>query len=152
VAGLVLACAKPSPPSLQPERVTLTGLDLQGMAVTVEVSATNPNAIDLDATALTSHLVVDKTHDVGAITLPESITLPAGKTTKLSIPIAIKWTEVGFLAQLGASGGAVPYSVDGTLELGGKLLHVGVPFHLDGAITHEQLLGAALGALPKITF
>jgi len=42
----------------------------------------------------------------------------------------------------------VPYTVDGKLEMGGSLLHVGVPFRLEGAITHEQIAGALLHSLP----
>jgi hypothetical protein len=55
---------------------------------------------------------------------------------------------MGVLADLAGSKGAVPYTVDGTLELGGSLLHVGVPFHLEGAITRDQLAGAVVNSLP----
>jgi hypothetical protein len=57
-------------------------------------------------------------------------------------------TEFGLLAQLAMSSGAVPYAVDGTLEIGGELMHVGVPFHLGGAISHEQIVGAMMNSLP----
>ncbi|MGH7437925.1 MAG: LEA type 2 family protein, partial [Polyangiaceae bacterium] len=60
------------------------------------------------------------------------------------------WTDMGVLAQIAATSGGVPYSVDGTLDMGGKLLQVGVPFHLDGTITHEQIVGAALKSLPMV--
>ncbi len=149
-AALAAGCSKPAPPTLTPEKVVVTRVDLTGIALDVVVDATNPNSVDLSASGVSSHLVVDKTHDVGTVTEPKAITLPAGKTTKLDVPVSLRWSDVGLLAQLAASNGAVPYSVDGTLEMGGSLLHVGVPFHLDGTITHEQLVGAEMTSLPTL--
>jgi hypothetical protein len=146
----VVSCSKPAPPTLVAERVTVTSIDVQGLGVNVAMSVTNPNSVDLSVSGITSHIVLDKTHDIGTVTLPEAITLPAGKTTKLDLPIALKWTDLGVLGEVAVTSNAVPYSVDGTLELGGSLLHVGVPFHLEGSIPHDQLVGATLNSLPKI--
>jgi LEA14-like dessication related protein len=148
LAGLALACSKPAPPTLTPEKATLTRIDLTGVALDLALSATNPNSSDLTATGLSSHVVVDKTHDVGTVTVPKSITLPAGQTTKLDVPVSLSWSEMGLLAELAASKSAVPYSVDGTLEMGGSLLHVGVPFHFDGTISQQQIAGAVMKSLP----
>jgi Late embryogenesis abundant protein len=145
-----VACAKPAPPTLTPERATLTRIDAQGIELRLELSAANPNAGDLNASEVTSRVVLDKTHELGTATLPGTITLPAGKTTQLDVPISVKWTDMGVLAQLAASGDAVPYAVDGTLVMGGALLHVGVPFHLEGVITHDQIVSAAVKSLPAL--
>jgi LEA14-like dessication related protein len=153
-AGLVLtavlfaACSKPSPPTLAPEKVAVTRMDLTGLALDVTLSATNPNSADLEVSGVSSHIVVDKTHDIGTVTVPHAITLPAGKTTKLDLPVALAWTDVGLLAQLAMGSGGVPYSVEGTLEMGGKLVQVGVPFRIDGTFTHAQIAGAMLNSLP----
>lgn len=114
------------------------------------MSATNPNSSDLSASGVSSHVVVDKTHDIGTVTVPETITLPAGKTTTFEVPLTVKWSDMGVLAQLAVSTGAVPYSVDGTLDMGGNLVHVGVPFHLDGMITQAQIVGAMMNSMPKL--
>jgi hypothetical protein len=152
-AALVLAlasgCSKPEPPTLSPETVAVTRVDMAGIALDVALSATNPNSVDLVASDVTSHLIVDKTHDVGTITLPQSITLPAGKTTRVEVPVALKWSDMGVLAQLATTTGAVPYSVDGTLAMGGSLLHVSVPFHVDGRISREQIVGAMMNSVPR---
>lgn len=150
VATLAAGCAKPAPPTLAPEKVTVTRLDVTGIALDVSMSATNPNSSDLSASGVSSHVVVDKTHDAGTVTVPEAITLPAGKTTTFDVPLTLKWSDMGVLAQLAVSTGAVPYAVDGTLEMGGNLLHVGVPFHLDGTITQAQILGAMMNSMPKL--
>jgi hypothetical protein len=150
VAALAIACSKPAPPTLVPQKATVTRVDLTGITLDIVVDATNPNSIDLSASGMSSHLVVDKTHDVGTVTVPKAITLPAGRTTTLDVPVSLTWSDVGLLAQLGASTGAVPYSIDGELQMGGQLLHVGVPFHLQGSITHEQIAGAVMNSLPKL--
>jgi hypothetical protein len=148
VGALAAACSKPAPPTLAPEKAVVTRVDLSGIAFDVVVDATNPNSVDLSATGVSSHLVVNKTHDIGTITVPKTVALPAGKTTKLEVPVALKWSDVGLLAQLAATTGAVPYSIDGTLDMGGDLVHVGVPFHMDGTISHEQIVGAVMNSLP----
>lgn len=150
--ALAAGCSKPAPPTLVPDKAVVTRVDLTGIALDILVDATNPNSVDLTATGMSSHLVVDKTHDVGTITVPKAITLPAGKTTKIDVPVTMSWSELGLLAQLAASTGAVPYTVDGKLEMGGELLHVGVPFRLEGTITHDQLAGAVMKSLPTLPF
>ncbi len=146
--ALGAGCSRPAPPTVVPDRVAVTRVDLGGIGLDVSVRATNPNTVDLTATGVSSHLVVDG-RDVGTVTVPHAVTLPAGKTTRLDLPVAMTWSDLGLLAQLATSRGAVPYTVDGTLEMGGSLLHVGVPFHVEGAITHEQLAGAVINSLPR---
>ncbi|HEX8792300.1 MAG TPA: LEA type 2 family protein [Polyangiaceae bacterium] len=147
-AALLAGCSKaaPSPPTLTPEHVTVNAVDPTGMTLTVTVNAENPNSSDLTAKDVSSHVVVSG-HDVGTVTVAQSITLPAGKTTQIDAPFKVSWSDVTMLAQLAATNAPVPYSVDGTLELGGSMLHVGVPFHLDGSLTHEQILGAVVRSM-----
>jgi hypothetical protein len=147
--ALALGCSKPEPPTLSPDSVAVTRIDMAGIALDLALSATNPNSVDIVADDVTSHLVVGRTHDVGTITLPKSITLPAGKTTRLQVPVALKWNDMGVLAQLATTSGTVPYSVEGTLEMGGSLLHVGVPFHVDGTLSREQIVGAMMNSIPR---
>jgi LEA14-like dessication related protein len=148
-AVILAACSKPAPPTIAPQSVTVNGVDASGLAFTVTMNATNPNSADLTATDVSSHVVVAG-HDVGTVTVPQSLTLPAGKTTKLDVPVKVSWSDVSLLAQLAATNAPVPYSVDGTLELGGSLLHVGVPFHMDGSIPHQQIVGSIMHSMPVL--
>jgi len=148
LSTLAGACSKPSPPTLAPEKVSLNRIDVAGLSLDISMSATNPNSVDLTASGVSSHVVVGGTHDVGTVNLPEAITLPAGKTTRLDVPLAKTWSDIGALAQLALAAGDLPYTVDGTLEIGGSLLHVGVPFHFDGTITHAQIVGAMMNSFP----
>jgi hypothetical protein len=145
---LAVACSKPAPPTLDVDRLAVTRIDLQGVALDATISATNSNSVDLTVNSVTSHLVLDKTHDVGTVTIAKAVTLPAGQKTSIDVPVTMTWTDVGSLAQLSSSAGAVPYAVDGSVELGGSLLHVAVPFHLEGSFTHQQIAAAMMSALP----
>jgi hypothetical protein len=50
------------------------------------------------------------------------------------------------------AGGGEPqhYDVDGSVSLGGDLMHADVPFHLSGALTHDDLVRTTLNSLPRI--
>ncbi|HZU85247.1 MAG TPA: LEA type 2 family protein [Polyangiaceae bacterium] len=145
--ALVAACSRPSPPIVIPERASVSRIDAAGVALDVSMRVTNPNSVDLTATSVSSHLIVDRSLDVAAVTLPRTIALPAGQTTELVVPISVTWSDIGALAQLATRAAGVPYAVDGTLEVGGPLLHFQAPFHLEGAIAREQITAAVMGSL-----
>jgi len=148
-AATAFTCSKPAPPTLVPERVTLTRIDATGIALDLALDVSNPNLVDLTTTDVTSHLVVDKTRDVGTVTLPNAMTLAASKTTRIDVPMTLSWPDMSLLAQLAMNNTAVPYSVDGSVALGGSLLQVHVPFHFDGSITRDQIVGAMMNSFPK---
>ena len=128
----------------------MTQLGPQGIDLTLAVNATNPNGIDLASQGMTAHVVLDRTIDLGNASAPQAVTLPAGKTTLINVPISVPWNSVVALVQLGAKSGPVPYAVDGTVMMGGALLNVSLPFHLDGTVTHEQVVSATMHSLPAI--
>jgi LEA14-like dessication related protein len=146
VAG-VLACSKPQPPTVNPERVTVTGADAQSVQLDVTLTATNPNSVDLTVQDVTAHVVLGGKVDLGATTVAKEYTLPAGKPTTIDALVSVPWGDVSAIAQLASSAPTVPFTVDGTVELGGSLLHVTVPYHLTGSIAQKQLVAASLKAL-----
>jgi LEA14-like dessication related protein len=143
----VFGCSKPQPPTITPVAASVTHIDAQGVEFRVELAVANPNSVDLSAREISSRIALNKTLDLGTVRLPKAVTLPAGQTTKIDAPVSVHWANVGALAQLAARGAAVPYSVDGTLDLGGALLQVGVPFHIEGSISRDQMVGATLRSL-----
>src|SRR6185312_5330425 len=146
-----VACSRPTPPTLSPESAAVTAVDLQAVHFDLRLTATNPNSTDLSVRNLTAKVTVGDKVDMGTVSVPKVMNLPANKSTPLEVPLAVKWTDMGSLAQLAASPQAVPYSLDGTVDIGGDVLNVAVPFHFGGTITHEQLVGAALHSLPSFS-
>lgn len=151
LTSLAIACSKPIPPTVAAERATVTSVDATGVNLDVELTATNPNTTDLSVRELTAHLVLSGDRDVGTVTVPDAVTLAAGKTTPLSVQVSLKWSDMGALAPLALAGADVPYSVDGTLALGGVLQSIGVPFRFNGTIPRDQIIRAALPAIPGLT-
>jgi LEA14-like dessication related protein len=144
------ACSKPAPPTIVPESAAVTSMDVLALHLDVTLTATNPNAVDLPVKSVTGKVVVGQKYDLGTATIPEALTLPAGKATKVDVPMSVKWTDMAALATLAAGAATIPFTVDGTVDLGGDALSVSVPFHIAGSVSHEQLVGAALNSLPNI--
>jgi LEA14-like dessication related protein len=143
----LLACSTPQPPTLQPEKVTVTSVDGQAIHLQVTLTATNPNAVDLAVQDVTAHVKVADKIDLGSVTLPKALSLPAGKATSIDAPLTVPWGDVTAFAQLAGAAATVPYTVDGTVELGGSLLHVTVPYHLTGSMTRQQFVSVTLRSL-----
>jgi len=151
IAVLALAgCAKPDPPKLTPERAKVTSVTATGIGFELELDAYNPNAVTLSTRKVDAKVTLDGKYDMGKVTVATPLELPAKKHTKLTVPVSTKWSDLSSVAALAASNRTVPYRVDGTVQLGGDTLNVDVPFHMDGTVTHEQLVQATLNSLPKI--
>jgi hypothetical protein len=146
------ACSKPAPPTLIPERAVVTDVSPAGVAIELTLLATNPNSVDLAASNVKAHAVLDKHIEVGVATVEQRMTLPANQTTPMKVDVSIPWTDVAPLLALGldTSRRSIPYSIDGTLTLGGDLLAVEIPFALDGTVTHDQIVRATLNSIPAI--
>ncbi len=148
---LAFACSRPSPPTLSPKRAVITAISPDGVAFDVLLATTNPNDFDLTAGDVTAHFVLDDHIDVGTATFPETVTLPANTTKDIDVPISIHWSDVLPLLQLAASHRpTIPYSVDGSISLGGDLIHVQVPFRFAGTVTREQIARAAVRSIPGL--
>jgi LEA14-like dessication related protein len=130
-----------------PERVRVTSIGPTTIALDVTATVTNPNQIDLVARNLTAHIVVGGTYDVGTVDIPVTTVLPAGRATKLQVPLTVSVKDLSGLATLALTSTAVPYSVDGTVGLGGDLIHVELPYRLESSLPKEQLMNAALKGL-----
>ena len=145
-----LGCSKPAPPTLVPVSATVTQLTPVGIDLALALNATNPNGSDLSAQGVTAHVVLDRDIDLGTVSSSQAIVLPAGKTTPILVPLSVKWASLASIATLAQTTADVPYAVDGTVTMGGTLLNVGLPFHLDGNVTHAQLVSAAMRSIPGL--
>ena len=148
---LVVACSRPAPPTLSPKHVTVTYVSPTTLGLQVTVDATNPNPVDLTAGDVYARVVLDKHIEVGATTVEQNVTLPANQTTELRLVVAVPWVDIAPLVSLATSDRrSFPYAVDATMSLGGELLHVSVPFHMDGNVSRDQILRATLSSIPQI--
>jgi LEA14-like dessication related protein len=145
------ACSKPAPPTLSPKRASITSISPDGVAFDVILATTNPNDFDLTAGDVTAHFILDGNVDVGTATFPQTITLPANTTKDIDVPISLHWVDLLPLLEIAASNRpTVPYAVDGSLSLGGDLIHIQVPFRFTGTVSREQIVRATVRSIPGL--
>jgi hypothetical protein len=146
----VAACSKPLNPTLVPERVEFVSVGMTGVNVKVHIAATNPNRSDLEVRSLTGKVRFDGANDVGSTTIEHALTLPGKKTTSFEAPLALAWAKMPALMATVATERDVPYEVEGTVNLGGDLLNVTVPFKIAGVATHAQIVRAAASSFVNL--
>lgn len=150
-AALTLAaCSRPEPPTLTPEAAAVTGITTQGIDLRVQIGVYNPNGSDLSTRSLKAAVRLDGRYDLGTVTVPAPLKLPAKQRTRLDVPLTAKWKDVAGIAALAAQGRGIPYEVDGTVAIGGETLNVDVPFRLTGTMTQDQLVQAVQRSLPGL--
>jgi LEA14-like dessication related protein len=150
LAVAATACEKPALPTFVPVKAVVNAVTPAGVDLTATLTATNPNRIEIPLREVTGHLVLHKTTDLGTITIPFPKTLPAGQTTTMDLPLMVPWKDLLALGQLAGLATDIPYTVDGTVNLGGDLINVEVPYHLEGTVTQAQLLDAARNSISAI--
>ena len=144
------ACSRPAPPTLVPERVRLTGLTTARIDLEVALMVQNPNDIDLVARNLTAHFKVADKFELGTADLPVTTVFPAHQSKELTLPLTVKVQDLALLITMAATSSTIPFTVDGTVGLGGELLHVDLPYQLDGTVSRDQILRATVSSLPPI--
>jgi LEA14-like dessication related protein len=146
----VASCSRPDPPKLTPEQASITSITPSGIGLSLTLDAYNPNSIALSTQSVKAKVTFDGKYNAGDVNVATPLSLPAGKHTKLEIPLTVKWNDLAGLIALGASNRDVPYQVEGTLTLGGDTLNVDVPFRISGIMTHAEIKRATLSSLPSL--
>jgi LEA14-like dessication related protein len=141
------ACSKPKDPQLTPQEAKVTSVDMTGLDLRVKMDAFNPNGFPLAVRKITAHVVVDGSHDLGTVTIPQPIDLPAKAHTTVDVPMKVEWESVASLVAMTSAKRPLGYVVDGTATVGGEKLNVELPFKLQGVISPHELQQAAINSL-----
>jgi hypothetical protein len=143
-----LACTKPEPPKLTPKGIRVTSVTSTGLGVEADVDAENPNGFELSATAFTGRLVLDGKLEAGTVRVDQPFALPAHATTELRVPMTFAWSSLAAVAPM-ATRASVPYTVDGTVTIGGRL-SLAIPYALSGTLTQAELVKIVASSLPRL--
>ena len=146
----MVSCSGPEPPTLTPVSGAITSVSPAGLGLRVKLEAYNPNSFGLTTRDVTAKVTLDGRYDAGTVTIRHALDLPAQKRTALDIPVTMTWQDLAGLAGLAAAGRDIPYTVEGTVAVGGEKLNVNVPFRIAGSVTQKQLLQATMSSLPQI--
>jgi LEA14-like dessication related protein len=144
------ACSKPEPPTVTPISGRVTSISTTGITVEAKLEAHNPNDFDLNVKSFTATVVLDNTYNIGTVTSPHAIKLPAKKKKQIEIPIALKWNDVASLAPLAMSNKDVPYEASGTVKVSAESIELELPFKVTGIVTHAQIMQAVGKSIPKV--
>jgi LEA14-like dessication related protein len=139
-------CTAPEPPKLTPISIAVNGVSATGLELAAKIAVENPNGYEITAQSMKAKVIVGGTVDLGTVNVDRAFTLPAKATTNLDVPLVVTWESAAPLLPL-AQKAMVPYTVDGTVQFGGRIT-VTLPFHLEGVLKREQILGAAVLRLP----
>ncbi len=94
---------------------------------------------------------IDNKYELGKVTVPVPTTLPAHARTPLSVPLSMNWQNLTTLTGImtgSAQAETIPYTVTGTVAVGGEKLSFDVPFQVQGTLTRQQIMQAAVGSIP----
>ncbi len=143
VLGLALltACARLTfqHPTAALVAIELTGVGLQGGALTLQLDVHNPNAFDLRTTRIAVGLDLDGTH-FGDLDLARDIALPAGRTSRVELPLSFVWSGVGAGARAMLGRGAVRYDLTGRLFVQTPIGERAVGVRVGGDVTLRDLV------------
>jgi LEA14-like dessication related protein len=149
LAGYLLACGRPEPPTITPERGEVTAVGPDGIHLVLHLGVKNPNRYDLSARSVTGRVKLAGQYDLGSVTVAEPFQLPSGKATSMAVPMTVALKDLPLVLGLAAMNKTLTYDVEGTVNVGGENLNVDLPFHLNGVVTQEQLLKATANSLPR---
>ena len=136
----IFGCSQPSAPEITVKAARVTELSLSGLTLAVDAEAFNPNDITLNVQRVSGTVRIDDKYELGKVTVPVPTTLPARARTPLSVPLAMKWQNLTILTGIAARSETIPYTVTGTVAVGGEKLSLDVPFQVQGTLTREQIM------------
>jgi LEA14-like dessication related protein len=148
--GALGSCSKPEPPTIKPHSAKLKTVSATGVTLETVLDVHNPNSIPLKARKVAATITFDKKVELGPITVPHKLDLPAGKIVKLTVDIPATWDSAAQVAGLAAGAAKIPYVIEGTVVVGGENLNTKVPFDIEGTVSRAELVKAGLEGLPTI--
>lgn len=148
--ALASACSKPEPPTITPISGRVTQITSSGIHVEAKLEAHNPNSFEIGVKSATATIVLDGKHNIGTVTTPHAIKLPAKKKKIIDIPIALNWSNVASLAPLAMSNRDIPYEASGKVKVSAESIELELPFTVTGVVTHAQMQQAVGSAIPKL--
>ncbi len=146
----LVACSRPEPPTVTPISGRVISISNTGITVEAKLEGYNPNDFDIAVKSFTATVVLDHQYNIGTVSSPHAVSLPARKKKVFEVPISVKWNDVGALAPLALSNKDVAYDATGTVQVSAGSVDVDGPFAVSGVVTHAQISQAVGKSIPKI--
>lgn len=144
-ALLLVACSRPKPPTLTPERVDTVGTSVSGMLFRVVCKANNPNAYPLPTRRATGTITLGAA-SLGTVEAASLPTLPAQSDTEVSFDLVVPWKNLGAALTAAAGSDEIPYTVEGRAVFEAAGVSISAPFTIKKTIRKSEL------AIPFLRF
>jgi LEA14-like dessication related protein len=137
-------CSKPKPPTLTPRSAQVTGVFPNGVELSVQLDAHNPNGFPLVVNQVTASFELQDGTPLGTAQSAAAFTIPSEGDQLLDSKLRVQLTSLAALAPYALTGKPVPYRLKGSAKIGSDNLNVDVPFTVEGVLTAEQVMAAGL--------
>lgn len=144
LAATVAGCSKPKPVQLVPQSVQLASIGPEGVELSLQLNAHNPNGFPIYASAVNATFELRDGEELGRGSSTPAFKIPADGDATLPANLLLRWTNLTRLTPYALAAKPLPYRVRGSARLGGESLNVEVPFSIDGQLTPEQVIQAGL--------
>jgi LEA14-like dessication related protein len=148
LATTLFACDKPEPPTLTPEAAKVKAVSPKGVELELTIEVDNPNSVPLRARSVTADVTVGTSVKLGEVTVEAPLKVPAKDSGTVTAPLSLDWQNAAAIAVLAATRETVPFTVEGTANVGVGDVRFDVPFKTDGKLTRAQLMSLGAGAAP----
>ena len=149
LAAWAIGCS-PAPPTLKPKSLVVKSVTPAGLELEVTIDAWNPNSIALETRKVKAHVTLAQRVELGEVTVDSKVKIPANKHADIVVPMTYSWSNLVELGLLAARQDVIPFTVEGTANIGGTSLNVDVPFTIEGTLTRAQLVSLTARSLPKL--
>jgi LEA14-like dessication related protein len=145
------ACSKPVPPTITPKSAEVKKVTAEGLEVELTIDVDNPNQVALSARSVKARIKLGDGIDLGEVTVPTKVDVGAKKHKEIVAPLSVKWSDLPAIGLLAATRTEIPFTVEGSAQVGIDQAHFDVPFKTGGTLTRDQLIAITGKALPGLT-
>jgi len=142
---LLVACSKPQPPTITPQRLETVATNPSGLVVRVVCKAHNPNAIPLP-TRRASGTITLGTSQLGTFDASSLPTLPAKSDTDVSFDLVVPWANLSTVLAAAVGADELPYSVQGQADFEAGGVRFSAPFTMKSKLRKVEI------AMPFLKF
>jgi LEA14-like dessication related protein len=136
-----VACSKPEPPTLTPERAEVVSGNQAGLVIRVQCKAHNPNSIPLPIRNVDGSITIGGS-PLGGVSATSMNTLAANADTPVSFDLSVPWTNVAPALLTTVAVEEVPYVVQGTAQFEALGIKLSSPFTAQGKLRRAELVTA----------
>jgi LEA14-like dessication related protein len=146
----LMACSRPEPPTLTPERVEVVDSDAVSFIARVHCKAHNPNGFAIPVKSVRGNVRFEQS-DTSGVTGASTSTLAPNADTDVVLDLKADWPTVATTVGHAHAGQLVNYTASGTATLDASGKDIELPFSMQGQVQKTVIVLAVFHhvGLPK---